>query len=104
MDNIRVYALDHADPAVMQKIITDLHSGPRAAQLRTEDIPNITVDERTQAMIVSGNQKAFAFIDGLIAQLDKELPLELRDIRIIPLENADAARWPLRCSGCSMRG
>jgi type II secretory pathway component GspD/PulD (secretin) len=90
MDNIRVYAFNHADPAVIQKIITDLHSGPRASQLRTEDIPNITVDERTQSMIVSGNQKALAFIDGLVAQLDKELPLELRDVRIIPLENSDA--------------
>ncbi len=90
MDNLRVYALNHADPAVVQKIIMDLHQGPRAAQLRTEDIPNITIDDRTQAMIISGNQKAFAFIDGLIAQLDRELPLELRDVRIIPLENADA--------------
>lgn len=91
MDNIRVYALEHADPAVIQKIIGDLHSGPRASQIRTEDIPNITVDERTQALIVSGNQKAFAFIDGLIAELDKDLALELRDVHIIPLENSDAA-------------
>jgi type II secretion system protein D len=90
MESIRVYALDHADPSVIQKIISDLHSGPRASQLRIEDIPNVTVDERTQSLIVSGNQKAFAFIDGLIAQLDKELPVELRDVRIIPLENADA--------------
>ena len=43
------------------------------------------------ALIVAGNQKAFAFIDGLITQLDKELPFELRDVRIIPLENADSA-------------
>jgi type II secretion system protein D len=90
MANIRVYALDHADPLVIQKIITDLHSGPRMSQLRTEDIPTITVDERTQSLIVSGTQKAFAFIDGLIAQLDKELPVDLRDIRVVPLENADA--------------
>ena len=46
---------------------------------------------RGQALIVSGNQKAFAIIDSLLLQLDKQLPLELRDIRIVTLEHADAA-------------
>ncbi len=91
MDNIRIYPLDHADAVTIQKIVTDLYSGPRMAQMRVEDKPNITIDERTRALIVSGNEKAFAIIDSLIAQLDKTLPLELRDIRILPLENADAA-------------
>ena len=90
MDTLRIYALNHADPAVVRKVIMDLHSGPRANQLRPEDIPNITIDDRTQAMFISGNEKAFALVDGLIPQLDKELPLELRDVRIIPLDNADA--------------
>ncbi|MFO1497710.1 MAG: secretin N-terminal domain-containing protein [Verrucomicrobiota bacterium] len=90
MDNIRVYALNHVDPAVIQKVVNDLHSGPRAAQLRTEDIPNITTDDRTRSLIVSGNQKALAFVEGLIAQLDKALSIELRDIHIVTLANADA--------------
>ncbi len=91
LDTVRIYPLNHTDAATLQKIISDLYSGPRAAQLRLEDKPNVTVDERTQALIVSGNQKAYAIIDSLLLQLDKELPIELRDVRIIPMEHADAA-------------
>jgi type II secretory pathway component GspD/PulD (secretin) len=43
-------------------------------------------------MIVSGNDKAFAIIDNLIAQLDKPMAPEFRDIRILPLAHADAAQ------------
>ena len=91
MDTIRVYPLKHSDAVTFQKVILDLYSGPRAAQLRTEDKPNVSIDERTQALIVSANPKAFAIIDSLIMQLDKQLPLELRDVRILTLKHADAA-------------
>jgi type II secretion system protein D len=91
LDTIRVYALDHADAVTIQKVINDIFTGPRATQLRMEDRPNVTIDERTRALIVAGNGKGFAIIDSLLAQLDKKLPLDLRDVRIIPLEHADAA-------------
>ncbi len=90
LDSIRVYALNHADPVTVQKVINDIFTGPRAAQLRTEDKPNVTVDERTRALIVAGNGKGFAIIDSLLAQLDRQLPFDLRDIRIVALENSDA--------------
>jgi type II secretion system protein D len=90
LDSIRVYPLQHADASAIQKIINDLYTSSRAAQLRPDDKPNVTLDPRTQALIVSGNTKAFAFIDGLLVQLDKALPLELRDIRILSLEHADS--------------
>jgi type II secretion system protein D len=90
LETVRVYALTHADPAPVAKIINDLYSGPRAATLRTEDKPIITTDERTSSLIVAGNAKSFAIIDGLLQKLDQQLPFDLRDIRILPLENADA--------------
>ncbi len=90
MDTIRIYPLNHADASAIQKIITDLHTGPRAASIRTEDRPTVTVDQRSNSLIVSGNEKAFGIIEGLLKKLDQELPFELRDIRIVALENADA--------------
>jgi type II secretion system protein D len=90
LDSIRIYPLKHADASTFQKIVNDIFTGPRSAQLRTEDRPNITIDERTQALVVSGNSKALAIIDSLMMQLDTPLALELRDVRIIPLQHTDA--------------
>jgi type II secretion system protein D len=90
LDSLRIYPLKHADATTFQKVVNDIFSGPRAAQLRTEDRPNVTIDERTQALIVSGNSKALAIIDSLLMQLDTPLALDLRDVRILPLQHADA--------------
>ena len=74
-----------------QKVLNDIYNSPRATTtMRSEDKPVITVDDRTSALIIAGNGKSFAIIEGLLQQLDQKLPFELRDIRIIPLENADA--------------
>jgi type II secretory pathway component GspD/PulD (secretin) len=90
LETVRIYPLNHADPAAIQKILNDLYTGPRSANLRNEDKPVITVDERTNALIIAGNGKSFAIVDSLLQQLDQKLPFDLRDIRLIPLENADA--------------
>ena len=45
---------------------------------------------RTGSLIVAGNAKSFAIIEGLLQSLDRDLPFDLRDIRILPLEHADA--------------
>ena len=89
---VRIYPLKHADAASLQKIITDLYSGPRTASARPADRPVITLDDRSNSMIVSGNEKAFAIVDSLLAQLDQPMALELRDIRILPLAHSDAAQ------------
>ncbi len=88
---VRIYPLENADAASVRRVLTELYSGPRAATLRPEERPTLSLDDRSNALIVSGNEKAFGVVEGLIAQIDKPLPLELRDIRILPLENADAA-------------
>ena len=91
LETVRIYPLTHADPAAIQKILNDIYTSPRAATaIRVEDRPVISVDARTSALVVAGNSKSFGVIEGLLAQLDQKLAFELRDIRIIPLDNADA--------------
>ncbi len=90
LDTVRIFPLTHAEPAAVQKIISDLYAGPRAGVVRNEDKPVVTLDERTGSLIVAGNAKSFAIIEGLLKQLDQLLPVDLRDIRILPLEHADA--------------
>lgn len=90
LESIRVYPLNHSDPAIVQRILNDLYRGQRSANFRNEDRPVITVDSRTGALVVAGNGKSFAMIEALLHQLDQQLPFNLRDIRILPLENADA--------------
>jgi type II secretion system protein D len=91
MDSIRLFPLQKADAASVQRILNDLYDPTKVPHLRREDKPNITIDERTNVLIVSGNQKAFAIIEGLILKLDSELPQDMQSFRIIPLENADAS-------------
>ena len=91
LDTVRIFPLTHAEPAAVQKILADLYAGQRAGNVRNEDKPVITLDERTGALIVAGNAKSFAIIEGLLKQLDQKLPFDLRDIRILPLEHADAS-------------
>lgn len=91
LETVRIYPLTFADPIAIQKILNDIYNSPRATtSIRTEDKPVITVDDRTSALVVAGNGKSFGVIEGLLLQLDQKLAFELRDIRIVPLENADA--------------
>lgn len=90
LDTVRIFPLVHAEPAAVQKVLADLYAGQRANAVRNEDKPVITLDERTGALIVAGNAKSFAIVEGLLKQLDQKLPFDLRDIRILPLEHADA--------------
>jgi type II secretory pathway component GspD/PulD (secretin) len=90
LETVRIFPLAHADPAAVQKVLADLYAGQRANSVRNEDKPVITLDERTGSLIVAGNAKSFAIVEGLLKQLDQQLPFDLRDIRILPLEHADA--------------
>jgi type II secretion system protein D len=87
---VRLFPLKHADPQVVQKVINDLYAGGRAGQVRSEDKPSVTVDDRTGTLIVASTDRTFAIIESLLASLDKELAIDMRDIRILPLEHADA--------------
>ena len=87
---VRIYPLAHADASALQSIISEIYTGSRATPVRAADRPSITVDPRSNSLVVSGTEASFAMLDSLLAMLDTELPLELRDIHIVPLEHADA--------------
>ncbi|MFM8358857.1 MAG: secretin N-terminal domain-containing protein, partial [Verrucomicrobiota bacterium] len=91
LETVRIYPLQHADPAAVQKVINDLYTGQRPGNIRNEDRPVITVDARTGSLIVAGNTKAFGVIEGLLQRLDQQLPFDLRDIALVTLEHADAS-------------
>jgi type II secretory pathway component GspD/PulD (secretin) len=91
LESVRVYPLVNADPGAVQKILNDLFNGQRGQNTRPEDRPIITVDVRSSSLIVAGNSHAFGILEGLVQKLDQKLPFDLREIRLIPLEHADAS-------------
>jgi type II secretion system protein D len=88
LNTVRVYPLEHIDGNNFRRILEDVNSGNNS--LREGDRPTITVDIRSNSLIVAGNETAFSVVESLMALLDKELPLELRDIKIIRLNHAAA--------------
>lgn len=90
MDTIRIYPLKNADASRLLKVISDIYAA-RGALMRPEEKPVLTLDTRTNALIVSGNERVFSLVETIILQLDKELPFEYGEFRVIKLENADAA-------------
>ncbi len=88
--SVRIYPLEHADAASVRSIIQDVYDGSLAGSNRTADKPNVMVDQRSNSLVVAGTDASFAMIDSLLAMLDTELSLELRDIHILALEHADA--------------
>ncbi len=91
LEAVRIYPLNHADPQTLQRILNEMYTGPRSAAMRPDDRPVISIDERTSALVIAGNSKAFSIVEALLQQLDQKLPFELRDVKIIPLETTDAA-------------
>lgn len=89
MESVRIYPLKKADANRLLKVVTDIYTAPNM-QLRPEERPTLTVDTRTNALIVSGNDNAFAMIETLLAQLDRDLPFEYGEFRIFQLKNADS--------------
>jgi type II secretion system protein D len=90
MANIRIFPLQYADAATLQLLITELYQGPGFSKMRPEDRPNVAVDDRTDSLIVSGNETAFSMVTNLLEHLDKEgLSLAGR-IRLLPLKHATA--------------
>ena len=92
LDTLRIYPLTHADAASVQAVIDDLFNTSRVPNLRVEDRPNVTVDPRSNALIISGNQKAFAIIDSLVAQLDQQQVAEKTMFKVYNLSQATATK------------
>jgi type II secretion system protein D len=88
--NIRIFPLQYADAATLQAMITELYQGPGFSKMRPEERPNVVVDDRTDSLIVSGNEAAFSMVTNLLEQLDKEGQSLAGQIRLIPLKHGTA--------------
>ncbi len=87
---VRIFPLVNADATRLQGVINGLYTGPNAQFARPEDVPTVQVDTRTNALVVSASEKTFAMIGTLLKGLDAKQPIAMRDIRIVPLKNAEA--------------
>jgi len=90
MNTVRIYPLVNADATRLKTVIDGLYIGPSAALVRVEDKPTVQIDTRTNALIVSASDKTFAMLTTLLANLDAKTPIEMRDVKLVTLKNADA--------------
>ncbi len=91
MNVVRLFPLVNADATRLKQVIDGLYTGPNAQLVRREDVPTIAVDTRTNAVVVSASEKTFAMITTLLKALDAKQPIEMRDIRIVAIKNAEAS-------------
>ncbi len=90
LGSVRIFPLDHANATALQTVITNLYSGPNATLIRLEDRATVTVDTRTNALVVAGNETAFAFVTSLVFQLDRPGGPAVEHT-VIPLEHNEAS-------------
>jgi len=90
MTAVQIFPLQNADATRLKDIVDNLYSGPNARFVRPEDVPTVGVDTRTNALVVSASENTFAVLQALVRRLDAEQPIEMREIRIVPLKNAEA--------------
>lgn len=88
---VRIVPLTHADASRIAQVIDSLYQGPNANLIRDEDRPTVAVDTRTNSLVVSANEQTFTMLTNLLKSLDRKTPVELRDIRLLTLENAEAS-------------
>ncbi|MBL7141063.1 MAG: hypothetical protein ISS74_09155, partial [Planctomycetes bacterium] len=88
---VQIFPLENADATRLKDVVDSLYTGPNARFVRPEDVPTVAVDTRTNALVVSASESTFALIHTLMKRLDAEQPIEMREIRIVPLQNAEAA-------------
>jgi len=89
--SVRFVPLAHADATALQQVLDTIFQSTGTPPFRREDRPIITVDPRTNALILAGDERNFELVLNLIQKLDQEVSLDLKGIHIVHLENADAA-------------
>lgn len=90
LNTVRIFPLVNADAARIAQVIESLYQGPNAQLVRDEDKPTVTTDTRTNSLIISASDPTFVMVATLLKKLDEKTPIDLRDIRLLPLDNADA--------------
>ena len=92
MEAIQIYPLDYANASTIQNIIENLYKGQSRDQIRQEDLPNIVVDGRTNALIISASSKTLAIVNSLILKLDKKSDNPGIKVEVLPLVHNDSSQ------------
>ena len=90
---VRIYPLENASASRLTGVLKQLfESQIRIGSLRDEDRVEIIPDERSNALVVSTTSRSFAVLEQLLATLDTRIPPDIREIKMVQLEHASAAR------------
>lgn len=103
---VRIFPLDNASATRVQRVVNELfQQGEQIRRLpgtQLRGLPEsatgkalagdiaVSVDERTNALIVAGREESVALVEVLIADLDSDEVAHWVEPTIIPLEHADA--------------
>lgn len=88
---VRIYTLDHASAARVSSVVTRLFDQQvQSKAIRPEDKVIAQADERTNSLIVTTSPRSFTVLETLLESLDGERLPDLREIRMVKLENASA--------------
>lgn len=90
-NSIRVFPLKHAAADRIETMVSDIfRQREQAGATRPEDRPIVTVDVRTNALIVSASPRSFDLIDALLRTLDAPGDAHTVGLHVLPVEGADA--------------
>ncbi len=91
--SVRTYPLVRAGAtAVSTRLQAFFEQQAQAKAIRPEDRVRILPDERTNSLVVSTSGRSFAILEELLKQLDREIPADLRELKLIALEHSSATR------------
>jgi type II secretion system protein D len=91
LNAVQLFPLINADATRLKAVLDSLYVGPNAQLVRAEDKPTVTVDTRTNTLVILASGKTFAVLQTLLKRLDTKIPIEMRDIRLVTLTSAEAA-------------
>ncbi|MEZ6242870.1 MAG: secretin N-terminal domain-containing protein [Phycisphaerales bacterium] len=92
-NTVRVIPLEHAAAERVAGIISDVFSQRQSARTqRPEDRVIVSVDARTNALVVSTSPRSFAILQGLLRTLDTEEARFAVGLHVIPVTGSDVER------------
>ncbi|RLS23723.1 MAG: hypothetical protein DWH71_00100, partial [Planctomycetota bacterium] len=90
---VRSYPLARAGAtAVSQRLEQFFNAQAQQKNFRPEDKVRMVADDRTNTLVVSTSQRSFSVLEELLQQLDREIPADLRELKLVQLAHASATR------------
>ncbi|MCH2143631.1 MAG: hypothetical protein MK082_00650 [Phycisphaerales bacterium] len=90
---VRIYPVENASATRLASVLGQLFESQIASgTLREDDQVKLIPDERTNSLVVSTTTRSFAVLEQLLETLDTRMPPDIREIKMIAMSNASAAR------------